>query len=94
MWRPVCARTLNFVGLDQLCGAAGWGDAGVIVPWTLWRMYGDTRIVERHWRAMTAWLRLDGTVATRTDCGPTSFSTTMVTGCVSRATPRSGRTRQ
>lgn len=53
---PRVREDLNFVGLDQLCGAAGWGDAGVIVPWTLWRMYGDTRIVERHWRAMTAWL--------------------------------------
>jgi alpha-L-rhamnosidase len=46
----------NFVGLDKLCGAAGWADAGVIVPWTLWRVYGDKRIIERHWKAMTAWL--------------------------------------
>lgn len=53
---PRLREDLNFVGLDQLCGAAGWGDAGVIVPWTLWRMYGDRRILQRHWRAMTAWL--------------------------------------
>ncbi|MBL9206142.1 MAG: family 78 glycoside hydrolase catalytic domain [Opitutaceae bacterium] len=53
---PRLREDLNFVGLDQLCGAAGWGDAGVIVPWTLWRMYGDRRILERHWRAMTAWV--------------------------------------
>jgi alpha-L-rhamnosidase len=46
----------NFVGLDQLCGAAGWADAGIIVPWTLWRVYGDRRIIERHWPAMTKWL--------------------------------------
>jgi alpha-L-rhamnosidase len=46
----------NFCGLDQLCGAAGWADAGVIVPWTLWRVYGDRRIIERSWKAMTAWL--------------------------------------
>jgi len=46
----------NFVGLDGLCGAAGWADAGVIVPWTIWRVYGDKRIIERHWQAMTAWL--------------------------------------
>jgi alpha-L-rhamnosidase len=46
----------NFVGLDGLAGAAGWADAGIIVPWTLWRVYGDTRIVERHWKAMTAWM--------------------------------------
>jgi alpha-L-rhamnosidase len=46
----------NFVGLDDLCGAAGWADAGIIVPWTIWRVYGDRRIIERHWKAMTAWL--------------------------------------
>jgi len=46
----------NFVGLDQLCGGAGWADAGVIVPYTLWLVYGDLRIVERHWDAMVAWL--------------------------------------
>ncbi len=46
----------NFVGLDGLGGAAGWADAGVIVPWTVWRVYGDRRIIERHWHAMVAWL--------------------------------------
>ncbi|HTY89517.1 MAG TPA: family 78 glycoside hydrolase catalytic domain [Candidatus Acidoferrum sp.] len=46
----------NFVGLDGLGGAAGWADAGVIVPWTIWRVYGDKRILERHWSAMTKWL--------------------------------------
>ncbi|MBN2355872.1 family 78 glycoside hydrolase catalytic domain, partial [candidate division KSB1 bacterium] len=46
----------NFVGLDGLGGAAGWADAGIIIPWMLWRVYDDTRIIERHFRAMTAWL--------------------------------------
>lgn len=46
----------NFIGLDDLCGGAGWADAGIVVPWTIWRVYGDTRILERHWAAMTAWL--------------------------------------
>jgi alpha-L-rhamnosidase len=46
----------NFVGLDGLGGAAGWADAGVIVPWTIWRVYGDKRIIERHWNAMVKWL--------------------------------------
>ncbi|MCC5806874.1 MAG: glycoside hydrolase family 78 protein [Opitutales bacterium] len=46
----------NFVGLDGLGGGAGWADAGVIIPHTMWRVYGDTRIVERHWKSMTAWL--------------------------------------
>jgi len=46
----------NFVGLDGLGGAAGWADAGVIVPWTIWRVYNDRRIIERHYGAMVAWL--------------------------------------
>jgi alpha-L-rhamnosidase len=46
----------NFVGLDGLGGAAGWADAGIIVPWTVWRVYGDRRIIERHWSAMVRWL--------------------------------------
>lgn len=36
--------------------ATAWGDAGVICPWTLWRAYGDTRILERCWPFMTKFL--------------------------------------
>lgn len=34
----------------------GWGDAGVIVPWTLWRVYGDTRLLERAYPAMKRYM--------------------------------------
>ena len=37
-------------------GAPAWGDAGVIVPWTLYRVYGDAGCLERHFGAMTAWM--------------------------------------
>ena len=37
-------------------GAPAWGDAGVIVPWTLYKMYGDTAVLGRHFAAMTAWM--------------------------------------
>jgi alpha-L-rhamnosidase len=37
-------------------GAPAWADAGVIVPWTVWQVYGDTRIVERHYPAMVRWV--------------------------------------
>ena len=46
----------NFVGLGNLGGAAGWADAGVIIPYTIWRVYGDRRILERHYRAMVKWV--------------------------------------
>ncbi|PTX94370.1 alpha-L-rhamnosidase [Opitutus sp. ER46] len=53
---PRPREDVRFVGLDGLGGGAGWADAGVIVPWTMWRVYGDHRIIQRHWRAMVAWL--------------------------------------
>jgi alpha-L-rhamnosidase len=46
----------NFVGLGGLGGAAGWADGGISIPYTLWRVYGDLRLVERHWSAMVKWL--------------------------------------
>ena len=30
----------------------GWADAGVIVPWTIWKQYGDKQIVDENWAAM------------------------------------------
>lgn len=33
-------------------GAPGWGDAGIIVPWTLYRCYGDERLLESNYGAM------------------------------------------
>lgn len=43
------------VGIDRE-GAPAWGDAGVIIPWLLWRTYGDRRTLERSFGAMTAWV--------------------------------------
>ncbi|WP_284044123.1 alpha-L-rhamnosidase [Actinoplanes sp. M2I2] len=37
-------------------GAPAWGDAGVIIPWLLWRTYGDRRTLERSFDAMAAWV--------------------------------------
>jgi alpha-L-rhamnosidase len=39
-----------------LNGSAGWGDAVVIVPWELYRQYGDERILAEMWPAMRAWM--------------------------------------
>ena len=33
-----------------------WTDAGVICPWTIWKVYGDTRVIERHWGSMTRFM--------------------------------------
>ncbi len=37
-------------------GVAAWGDAGVICPWTIYHVYGDTRILARHYDAMARWI--------------------------------------
>jgi alpha-L-rhamnosidase len=37
-------------------GAPGWGDAGVIVPWTTWLQYGDKTVIEENWDAMQRWM--------------------------------------
>jgi alpha-L-rhamnosidase len=54
---PDVAPLLRGSGLiDLRWGAPAWGDAGVIVPWTIYRAYDDTRIVERHYDAMARWM--------------------------------------
>ena len=30
----------------------GWSDAGIIVPWTIWKQFGDKAIVDQSWSAM------------------------------------------
>ncbi|MFF3501862.1 family 78 glycoside hydrolase catalytic domain [Streptomyces sp. NPDC003247] len=35
---------------------SGWADCGVVVPWTVWQMSGDTTVVDRSWDAMTRYL--------------------------------------
>lgn len=53
---PRLRDDINWVGLGGLGGAAGWADAGVIVPYTLWRVYGDRRMLSRHYAAMVKWV--------------------------------------
>lgn len=36
--------------------AAGWSDAGIIIPWTSWLQTGDKTIIEQNWAAMTRYL--------------------------------------
>ncbi len=37
-------------------GTAAWGDAGVICPWTIYQVYGDTRVLAEHYDAMQKWI--------------------------------------
>lgn len=44
------ARKLVLFGVGA---APGWADGGVVLPWTSWRRYGDTAVIDQHWDAMT-----------------------------------------
>lgn len=36
-------------------GAAGWSDAGIIIPWNMYLVYGDKRVVEQQYPSMKAY---------------------------------------
>ncbi|HJA11528.1 MAG TPA: glycoside hydrolase family 78 protein [Candidatus Mediterraneibacter merdipullorum] len=46
--------------------AAGWADAAVIIPWTLYLMYGDTSVIVKQYESMKAWI--DFMTAHARDC--------------------------
>ena len=35
----------------------GWADAGVIVPWTVWKQFGDVSIINENWDAMDRFMQ-------------------------------------
>jgi alpha-L-rhamnosidase len=37
-------------------GAAGWADAAVIIPWTMYLSYGDKQFLERQYDSMARWV--------------------------------------
>jgi len=39
-------------GIAKKAFGTAWMDAGIICPWTIWQVYGDTRVIERHWDSM------------------------------------------
>ena len=46
---------MSFKGAE-LVGAPGWGDAGVIVPYTAWLQYADRGAIDADWSAMERWM--------------------------------------
>ena len=34
----------------------GWADAGIIVPWTVWKQFGDRSIAEENWESMNRFM--------------------------------------
>ena len=42
---------------EQMAGAPGWGDAGIIVPWTTWMQYGNSEVIVKNWDSMQRWMK-------------------------------------
>jgi alpha-L-rhamnosidase len=55
--RPDGQLTAYVPRLDsEIDGGPGWTDARVLCPWAIYLAYGDTRLLERHYGTMTAWI--------------------------------------
>jgi len=37
-------------------GSTGWSDAAVVIPWAVYQVYGDRRILENQYESMKAWV--------------------------------------
>lgn len=37
-------------------GSAGWADAATIIPWNMYRLYGDKKILEEQYNSMKSWV--------------------------------------
>jgi len=58
---PTCKNGKNY-------GALGWADAGIIVPYNIYKMYGDTSLIKEHYASMQ--LYVDGFLSTTGKTGP------------------------
>ena len=38
------------------CMKLGWADAGIIVPWIVWKQFGDTQIISDNWESMNRFM--------------------------------------
>ena len=58
-WVPDTTRYYDDKVMAMLTGSAGWGDAAVIVPWTLYQCYGDIGILEEQYESMRTWVEYE-----------------------------------
>ena len=50
-------QRVESTGLWQhMQGSSGWGDAIVMVPWEMWRAYGDSEVLAEFWPSMVSWV--------------------------------------
>ncbi|MBP2651488.1 MAG: alpha-L-rhamnosidase [Firmicutes bacterium] len=51
-----CYEDVSSFLFDGAHSSAGWGDACIIVPWVLYNLYGDMRILKETYETMTKWV--------------------------------------
>ena len=57
----ICPRNSNPGKIAEMFSASvGWGDASVIVPWNLYRIYGDEQILADNYEMMKRWVAFLG----------------------------------
>jgi alpha-L-rhamnosidase len=52
----VIPDVLNRQDAKTATPSAGWGDVAVIVPWTMYQVYGDIELLEKQYPSMKAWV--------------------------------------
>ncbi len=52
----VIPNVLSVSGGPPPGGSAAWGDAAVIIPWTIYLSYGDRQLLERQYPSMAKWV--------------------------------------
>ena len=58
---------------DMSAGSAGWGDAAVLVPWELWRHYGDLDALRERLPSMRKWVEYAAGAAARVAASGSRF---------------------
>ena len=53
---PGVAPLAQYGSLPNSMSRVGWADAGVIVPWTIYKQFADTAIVKENWESMELWM--------------------------------------
>lgn len=52
----VIPNVLTHTTRKGAAASAGWADAAVVVPWTVYQAYGDTRALQEQYPSMKAWV--------------------------------------
>ena len=55
---PGVAPLAQYGASPSEMGRLGWADAGIIVPWVVWKQFGDTAIVAENWESMEKFMNL------------------------------------